>query len=85
VSDEPDPAEVLAKLAAMSRERQDEFRVTELWPESLFARIRECERLADDTMYPETAAIMRELVELLRELANSLPATNGEPTAANDR
>src|ERR1700758_4194653 len=30
----------------------------ELWPDSFFARIRECERLADKTIYPEMAAMM---------------------------
>jgi hypothetical protein len=85
VSDEPDPAAVLAKLAALSRERQNDPRGNQVWPDSLFARIRECERLADSTTYPEMAAMMRKLVRLWRELAKSLPAESVERTSANDR
>jgi hypothetical protein len=81
MTDERDPAVVLAKLAALSRERQNDSRVIELWPDSLSARIRECERLANSTMYPEMAAIMRKLVSLWREVASSLPPSS----AANDR
>ncbi len=85
MSDEPDPAAVLAKLAALSRERQHDLRVAELWPESLFARIRECEQLAEATIYPEMAAMMRKLIELMREVASSPSAESKEHTAANDR
>jgi hypothetical protein len=84
MTDEPDPAKVLAKLAAMSRARQNVFRVNEVWPESFFARIRECEQLADETMYPEMQAMMQKLVGLWRELARSLPANDGERAPAND-
>ncbi len=85
MSDEPSTAEVLAKLAASSRARQNDPRVTELRPANLFARIRECEQLADSTIYPEMAAIMRKLIRLMREVASSPPAANSARTAANDR
>ena len=82
MTDEPDPAVVLAKLAALSRERQSCARITDqTWPHSLFARIRECERLANGTIYPEMAAVMRKLAGLWRELASCLPSN----PAANDR
>jgi hypothetical protein len=79
VSDEPDHAEVLAELAALSRARQNDPQRSEIWPNSFIARMRECERLAGKTIYPEMAAMMRKLVRLWRELAS------GEYTAANDR
>ena len=85
MGDQHDPAVVLAKLAAMSRERQNDHRGNEVWPDSLFVRIRECEWLADRTIYPEMAAMMHKLVRLWRELARSLPAADGEHVAANDR
>jgi hypothetical protein len=86
MSDDTDPAVVLAKLAALSRERQTHALIADLtWPDSLFARIQECEQLADRTIYPEMAAMMHKLVRLWRELASSLPAASGEYTAANDR
>jgi hypothetical protein len=79
VSDEPDHAEVLAELAALSRARQNDPQRSEIWPNSFIARMRECERLAGKTIYPEMAAMMRKLVRLWRDLAS------GGYTAANDR
>ena len=80
-----DPAVVLAKLAAMSRARQNDPRRNDRWPDTLFARIRECEHLADQTVYPEMAAMMNKLVKLWRELARSLPEASGDHIPANDR
>jgi hypothetical protein len=70
-----DPAAVLARLAAQSRARlKHDFRTKQLWPDSFIARIKECERLADKTIYPEMAAMMRKLARLWREMARSLPS-----------
>ena len=73
MSNDEDPATVLTRLAALSRERQNAFRMNEPWSDSLIARIKECERLADKTVYPERADMMRKLARLWRELARSLP------------
>jgi hypothetical protein len=85
VSDSTDPAAVLAKLAALSRARQNDPRPHDLWPDSFIARMRECERLAGKTIYPEMAAMMHKLARLWREAASSALATSGEHTASNDR
>jgi hypothetical protein len=69
-----DPAAVLAKLAALSRVRQNDLRVQPLWPDSLLARIKECEHLASVTIYPEMAMLMRKLALIWRDMARLLPS-----------
>jgi hypothetical protein len=82
MSDE-DPAAVLARIAGQSRARlKYDFRKKELWSDSFIARIKECENLAEKTIYPEMAEMMRKLAGLWREMASS-PPKSGHRQSAN--
>ena len=70
MSEEPDPAAVLAELSALVRSRNNRL-LSEAVPDSFIARMRECERLAGETKYPEMAEIMFKLAGLWREAASS--------------
>lgn len=70
MSEEPDPAAVLAELSALVRSRNSPL-LSEVLADSFVARMRECERLAGKTKYPEMAEIMRKLAGLWREAARS--------------
>jgi len=72
MSDQPDPAAILARRAEQSRARQTDGGTKEFCPDGFIARMRECERLAGKTVYPEMAEIMRKLARLWREMARSL-------------
>ena len=81
-----DPAAILARLAEESRARRKyDFRTKQLWPDSFIARIKECERLAGKTAYPEMAEVMRKLARLWREAASGALGESGKQIAANDR
>jgi hypothetical protein len=72
MTDKPDPAAVLAALTALSKARQAD-RLRGAWPDSLVARIRECEQLADMTNSPMMSGILRKLAKAWREMATLLP------------
>jgi hypothetical protein len=67
--EEPGPGAVFADMTARIRSRQSASRATEALPDSFIARMRECERLARETQYPEMAEIMHKLAGLWRQAA----------------
>jgi hypothetical protein len=77
VSEEPDPAALLADISALVRSRTSPL-LSETLPDSFIARMRECERLAGETIYPEMAEIMLKLAELWREMVISGAELIGE-------